>query len=258
MSLEAANKFLARLEKEESLRTQLYVNGVADIARLRQFAHGKGFIHRDLKPSNLFITDVDEEGPVVKMLDFGLAMRTNRDTRLTVPGTLLGSPRYMSPEQLHGSAVGNTTDIYNIGLVLHRLLTGTDAFRGKEQSKVLIAQATKATPRLSDLRPELPEIEALQWLIDTSTRKVAHERFLDVADLSRAIQHVLDAVQGRRDRTDFTTLRGLAPFPHQEAPKAAPNPGRSMGFLVAVSMVLVLLGTGFGLVIAGIAYALLG
>lgn len=90
--------------------------------------HTHGLIHRDLKPSNIFLTPHG-----VKLLDFGLALPLDvaeQDLRLTMPGTIIGSPRYLSPEQLMGEAADHRADLFAAGAVLYEMITGRPTFEG--------------------------------------------------------------------------------------------------------------------------------
>src|SRR5262249_35048524 len=97
-------------------------------------AHARGVVHRDLKPANVFLVHRSVDG--VKVLDFGLARRRD-DERLTVPGTVVGTPAYMAPEQIRGDAVDARADVYGLGAVLHRCITGRAPFAGAHALAIL-------------------------------------------------------------------------------------------------------------------------
>jgi serine/threonine protein kinase len=122
------------------------------IARGMQKAHEQGIVHRDLKPDNIMI-DGDGE-PIV--MDFGLARRVDGDVRLTLPGRIIGTPAYMSPEQVDGDpkGIGPPTDVYSLGVVFYEMLTGRTPFQGSFTS-VLRQIASGEPPRPSSINPAL-------------------------------------------------------------------------------------------------------
>ena len=148
-------------------------------------AHAAGVIHRDLKPSNLFLAD--EGGRrVLKVLDFGVS-KSARDAEpaATSVSTILGTPLYMSPEQVRSSKdVDARTDVWSLGVVLYELIVGTPPFRGSTTAAVA-AIVAGATPSLRDVRPEV-SVE-LERVIATALSKNAADRFPTVEALSAAL-----------------------------------------------------------------------
>lgn len=143
---------------------------VRDVARALAEAHAQGIVHRDVKPQNLVLERVEDE-TLVKVLDFGLAKRIDRNTFdtlpepgvQTLPGTLVGTPAYLSPEQANGRPVVAASDLYSLGATAFHLLTGRVVFDG-EPLQQIFAHGTHAPPRFSEIKtaPEIdPEIEAL-------------------------------------------------------------------------------------------------
>ena len=127
----------ALVERRKSLPQEDAISIVVEICRAVAHAHSKGIIHRDLKPENVMI---DTEGDVFVM-DFGLA-RAIEDTSMTQPGMVVGTPFYMSPEQLHGEKLDERSDVYSIGLILYYCLTGEDLFRADGITAVMARHAT--------------------------------------------------------------------------------------------------------------------
>jgi serine/threonine protein kinase len=147
--------------------------------------HAAGLIHRDLKPSNVFLTD---QG--VKLLDFGLARRTQRaDTlttpALTVPGAVTGTLRYMSPEQITGDPVDNRTDIFALGVLLYEMLSGQPPFGAKTNVEWLNAVLTEEPAPLDD-----PDLHAIDAVIMRALRRSPDDRYESIdamaADLREA------------------------------------------------------------------------
>jgi serine/threonine-protein kinase len=126
----------------EDLHTMLRREGALSIVDTIRFAshaadglaeaHAVGIVHRDVKPSNLFVTRRKKGGPVVKVLDFGIAKNVadSTDRGLTATQALLGSPQYMSPEQVRGGAIDGRTDVYTLGALAYELLAGVPPFEG--------------------------------------------------------------------------------------------------------------------------------
>jgi len=210
---------------------------VLKLARALEVAHKQGVIHRDLKPANIMIDAHDE--PII--MDFGLARRLNKeDSRLTQDGMLMGSPAYMSPEQVEGDAerMGPGCDIYSLGIILYELLTGEVPFKGSIAA--VMGQIIGSTPR----KPSAVKAgidPALEAICLKMIAKRPEDRFASMTEVVRA----LDAYTAGRptgvvlpppDRT--ATMPGI---------DAVPAPGR--GIVIApwmlVTAVLVVVA-GFG------------
>ncbi len=118
------------------------VNLIVLMARALHYAHQKGVIHRDIKPANIMIIDDLQ----VKIMDFGIAKFTSKETLLkTQPGLILGTPAYMSPEQLSGEELNRQTDIFSLGILSYELLTGRRPFLG-DNLAVLIKSIVYENP----------------------------------------------------------------------------------------------------------------
>ena len=135
-------------------------------------AHDRGLIHRDIKPANLWL-DGSARGRV-KILDFGLARAEKEDVALTRSGQIIGTPQYMSPEQASGEKLDARSDLFSLGVVLYRMCTGTQPFRGDNVMAVLMALATHDPPSAISVNPETPP--AFSDLIDRLLRKKPDER----------------------------------------------------------------------------------
>ena len=154
-------------------------------------AHARGVFHRDVKPENV----MRARDGTVKVLDFGLAHidRDGNETRLTRTGTLMGTPGYISPEQLHGQEAGPATDIYALGLLLHEMLAGQHAFAGSNNSATaLMARVLEGAPNPlpSDVVAECPGIDAL---VRRCLARRPDERFLSMAALAASLEHLVRA-----------------------------------------------------------------
>jgi serine/threonine protein kinase len=154
------------------------------IARGLQKAHEQGIMHRDLKPANVMI-DSDGE-PVV--MDFGLARKVDEDTLLTTPGKILGTPAYMSPEQVEGDPknIGHSTDIYSLGVVLYQMLTGRVPFQGSFTS-ILRNISSERPQKPSSINPDLAVDAPLERICLKMMAKSAAERFPTMATVAEAL-----------------------------------------------------------------------
>ncbi len=151
-----------------------------------QKAASIGLVHRDIKPDNILLTPDGE----VKVADFGLARARGQSLNLTAVGVTLGSPLYMSPEQIQGLSVDSRSDLYSLGATAYHMLTGRPPFSG-ETALALAMQHLQAEPaRLETLRPDLPK--ALVNIVHRLLAKTPDERFASAVELARALKDVVD------------------------------------------------------------------
>ncbi len=173
MELLEGESLSARLERDVRLplpdTARMLVHASKGLAK----AHAHGIVHRDLKPENLFLSeDEDEDGFVLKILDFGIAKASAPTTGLlhrTLTGQLVGTPLYMSPEQAVSNPAAPSSDLYSLASVAYHCLTGSPVFEVENIALLLVSLATKEPPPLSKHLPDAPrELEA--WF-----RKALHK-----------------------------------------------------------------------------------
>jgi serine/threonine protein kinase len=141
------------------------------------YAHGHNVVHRDIKPDNVFLLP---DG-TVKVVDFGIAHMSTA-SNITIAGQMLGTPRYMSPEQVKGEAVGPQSDIFSAGILLYEMLAGRPAFDGNTPTTVMYKIVHELPPPLGELSPAVPrELEAV---VAKATAKVASERFSSASEMA--------------------------------------------------------------------------
>lgn len=167
-----------------------------------QKAASIGLVHRDIKPDNLLLTPDGE----VKVADFGLARARGQNQNLTAVGVALGTPLYMSPEQIQGFSVDSRSDLYSLGATAYHMLSGRPPFSG-ETALALAMQHIQAEPvSLEQLRPDLPK--SLVDIVHRLLKKSPEDRFGSAMELSRELRLFIDEhLQGRGDKMiPFTGL----------------------------------------------------
>lgn len=175
---------LAEYLKDQTLTVAESVEIVRDVALALQAAHEADIIHRDLKPENVMLT----QNLKPKVIDFGLAKNTDRDgERPTRVGTVMGTPHYMPLEQLRGEtdAIGPASDVYSLGVVLYRLLTGRLPYPGHEFEELLANILTRTPSSPCEIQPDLdPKLAAIVLKAIARDRE---NRYLWVQDFAAAL-----------------------------------------------------------------------
>ena len=229
-------------------------------------AHAIGVVHRDLKPANLFLAKRPDGTSTVKILDFGIAFvlddagRAPRSAQAP-NGAIVGSPMYMSPEQVRNDArIDHRTDIWSIGVVLYELVTGRVPFGASADGMGELFGAILGGPFVapSDIRPESPK--ELDAVLAKALARDPNERWGDVAQLARALvpfgsgkwAHLADSIE-QSIKTRQMLLSGPEAFAPESSrkPASAPEPARrgGSGWLVAAVVLLAAAAAGFWLAI---------
>lgn len=181
------------------------------------YAHAAGIIHRDIKPANLM---VDQQG-VLKILDFGIARLT--DSGMTSASMPIGTPGYMSPEQIEGHHVDRASDVFAVGAVAYELLTFSPAFVGNSQLVIINKVLHSQPPSIPTLAPDVaPEIAAV---VERALEKHAGARYPDVVSLQRDLKAARLAQASTRHTPEPTTL--VAPAGPSVLPRR--DPGAAAG-----------------------------
>jgi serine/threonine protein kinase len=153
------------------------------------FAHNQGVVHRDIKPKNIMLTQDNE----VKICDFGLALITNADINDTQVMGRLGSPRYMSPEQVSEEMVTNQSDIFSLGVVTYELLTGISPFRADNISAIAKRITREPHKPLTEFRNDIPP--ALVHIVDRTLKKHPAGRYQSAMDLAGDLSLIHDEIR---------------------------------------------------------------
>jgi serine/threonine protein kinase len=227
------------------------VHIVAEAADAVASAHDRGVIHRDLKPANLFLARADGGGPVVKVLDFGVSKATMftgaASEPRTVSGSVCGTPAYMSPEQLGRGKLDARSDLYSLGVVLYRLLTGKVPFGAAEAVLVMYMHLERPVP---PLEPGLSEAvpAALQEVLFRSLAKRPEDRFGSMREFAQALRASLQrgaapvraapplaGEAAKRASSPTVADAPRAPAPQRPSGAAAPPPREPRRRWAAVS-----------------------
>jgi hypothetical protein len=154
-------------------------------------AHAAGVVHRDVKPENVFLTG-EPDKPITKLLDFGISKIAEGDgDKLTRTGLVMGTPSYMPPEQARGNKVDHRADVYGVGAILYRALTGRLPFSGDDPTAVLAAVLTKEPERPRSVDPSVPE--GLELIIERAMAKDRERRYPTIDALREDLQHWAEA-----------------------------------------------------------------
>jgi eukaryotic-like serine/threonine-protein kinase len=177
-----------RIAREHDLPLADAVRIVTHVGRALARAHAQGIVHRDLKPANVFLvkSDDDEAGWVAKVLDFGIA-KIAQEASTTRAGTVLGTPLFMSPEQVRGaSSVDHRADLYSLGMCLFHMLTGEYAYYSASYSEILVGICTRPLPGLREKAPWLP-VPLEDWF-QRACAKLPLDRFQSADEMTEALQ----------------------------------------------------------------------
>ena len=161
------------------------LNIVIQAAEALDYAHGENVVHRDIKPANIMY---EADSQSVKLTDFGIARVT--DSSKTKTGMVLGTPSYMSPEQLSGRKIDGRSDLFSLGVMLFQLCTGQLPFKADSMAGLMFKIANDTHPSPGDLRPELPP--CLTSIIDKALAKLADERYSRGAEMARDLRECAD------------------------------------------------------------------
>ncbi|WAS96598.1 serine/threonine-protein kinase [Nannocystis punicea] len=192
------SRLTARIERPYSVREVCM--WAIQIARAVGVVHQNGLIHRDLKTQNVFLARTRDGGEIVKLLDFGIA-RPEQGSELTATGLVLGTPKYMSPEQVRNEPLDRRSDIYSFGVLLFKMLTGRSPFGG-EALQVAMQHLTSTAPSPSSLAPAAGIPPQLDELVLKAMAKQRDDRHASMEEIEQKLVRLL--------ATEGISLPGLA------------------------------------------------
>jgi serine/threonine-protein kinase len=199
------------LQKKGALDAQTALHIMRQVASALQAASERGIVHRDIKPENIMLTKKGE----VKVADFGLAQLMGGERlNLTQEGTTMGTPLYMSPEQVNGEKLDQRSDIYSFGVTCYHMLAGDTPFRGESAIAVAMQHLQTAPPDLAVRRPDVPT--ALAQLVSRMLEKNPDDRYPNAKAVLNDLKKIMRAQKaaGEADSIELSVF---------ESPEIAPS-----------------------------------
>lgn len=195
------------LKRKGPIDIKIALHILRQVASALQAASENGIVHRDIKPENILLTSRGE----AKVADFGLAQLTNQGDRisLTQSGVTMGTPLYMSPEQVNGLPLDSRSDIYSYGIMAWHILAGRPPFVGENALSVAVKHLNEKPPPLSDFRPDVPPV--IRDFIKRLIRKKKEDRPADFAVVLSEIKQIIRQCVGK-DESSYTIS---LPTPHR-------------------------------------------
>jgi len=199
------------IEKEGALPPLRAVRILKQSADALAAAHDLGIVHRDLKPDNIMIVQAKDGSDVAKVVDFGIAKAVAGDEsgqKVTKTGLVVGTPEYMSPEQLSGDKLDGRSDIYSLGLVFYRMLTGVLPFQADSAQETMIKRLTDDPLPLAGARPDIAFPPGLQAVLDKALARSPSARYANASEFGREAEAAVAgmAVPGTRVAEQVTTM----------------------------------------------------
>ena len=180
-----------RTNRMGHLPLDVTVRLVDDMAQGLHFAHELKIVHRDLKPENVMVVREANGTDRAVVMDFGLAKERRAGAelqKLTATGIILGTPEFMSPEQLRGKPLDGRTDVYSLALMTYEMLTGRLPFQGRTQQELMIARLRSDPTPLRQNRPELNYPAAVESVLAKALKRDPEERYQTTGDFAAALK----------------------------------------------------------------------
>ncbi|HSB54454.1 MAG TPA: serine/threonine-protein kinase, partial [Gemmatimonadales bacterium] len=199
------------LDESHTLPIPRAASIITQCADALQVAHDLGIVHRDLKPDNIMVTTARGRD-TVKVVDFGIAKAVGADggaQKVTKTGFVVGTPEYMSPEQLAGDPVDGRSDLYSLALVFYRMLTGSSPFPADSQQETMIKRLTDDPLPLATARPDVRFPADLQRVMDRALARSPQDRYPSSAEFARDVRALSGSLTGPVDADAGTQQMSL-------------------------------------------------
>jgi serine/threonine-protein kinase len=214
-------------------------------------AHDMGIVHRDLKPDNIMIAKNRDGSDTVKVVDFGIAKAAGSEVqKVTRTGLVVGTPAYMSPEQLAGDKLDGRSDVYSLGLVTFNMFTGALPFPSETAQEAMIMRLTERPKSLAEVRPDVPWTPEVQAVMDRALERDAKTRFQTASEFGRALYDTVSRMpltSGAR----LAAVSGAAAVPPTRV--ATPEPRGMVAAGAPARMTPMLVGGGAVVIAATVA-----
>ncbi len=227
------------LKKSGKLTAERAIHITRQVARALREAHALGVVHRDMKPGNVFLLKRDDDDDFAKVLDFGLVKETSagEGQDQTQVGQIMGSPRYMAPEQVQGKNVDGRTDVYSVGAMFYAMLAGKPPFDKATDLATMMAQVSDAPAPIQSIAPDAVLPPGLEAVVMKCLAKNPDERFASMEELIAALKLRPGGAATTSDSGSNSAPRLVPPTISYGA--AAPQPRRSSITAWVVALVAV-------------------
>ncbi|HKW09448.1 MAG TPA: serine/threonine-protein kinase [Gemmatimonadaceae bacterium] len=247
------------LEREGALPLARAADIFRQTADALQVAHDLGIVHRDLKPDNIMLSRRKGGGDTVKVVDFGIAKAVGGDDagqKVTKTGLVIGTPEFMSPEQLSGDTLDGRSDLYSLALVFYRMLAGKLPFEATTVQETMIKRLTDEPLKLAEARPDLSFPPGLQPVLDTALARTPAERYQNVSKFAADVASITGrggsatvAIPRTRGGTDAESKTQLLD-PSSATPttrisaQVKPPPPKKRSLIPVAALVVAIVGAG--------------
>jgi serine/threonine-protein kinase len=216
------------IEQAGALSAKRAAEIVRQTADALAVAHDLGIVHRDLKPDNIMIAKTRDGGDLVKVVDFGIAKAGNSVAqKVTKTGLVIGTPEYMSPEQLAGDQLDGRSDIYSLALVAFNMLTGQLPFPAETAQESMIMRLTDRPKTLSEMRPEIAWPADVQATLDRALERDVAMRYATASEFGRELQRAIERMPGAAGAELGTQIANVPPTRVRppDTPRTSVSPG---------------------------------